>query len=148
MRSKTHKHWNSRKVGQVTVSVNPKPKTPYTILRVETMIDTGVGTPQMVLNNALPDEWQIDIERPLNGKKHMPLPCRIAGINCMYTGRTFGVITDVAESLCAVTRNARLAAVTPDVIAPGDFVIFKHSGPDYKIRFAGVIRAIKQRIDL
>lgn len=147
MRSKPHMNWRSRKVGHVTVSVSPKPKSPYTVLRVETMIDTGRGKPQMVLGNAFPEYWQIDLDEPLNGKNHQPLPCRIGGINCVYTGRAFGVVTDVTDALYALTGNAKLAAITPDVMAPGDFVIFKHAAPDYKIRLAGVVRAVKSRAE-
>lgn len=144
MRTRPHMHWRSRKVGHITVSVNPKPRTPYTVLQVTAMVDTGTGSSQMVLKNALPGEWEIDLQKPGHGKKRMDLPCRIHGMNCVYTGRSFGVITDVTDALRAVTGNAKLAAIVPDVIMPGDFVVFKHVGEDYKIRFAGVVRAIRK----
>ncbi len=144
MRTKPHMHWHSRKVGHITVSVKPQPRTPYSVLQVAAMVDTGTGAPQMILKNALPGEWEIDLQKPENRKRRMDLPCRIHGLNCVYTGRSFGVITDVTDTLKALTGNAKLAAIVPDVVMPGDFVVFKHVGEDYKIRFAGVIRAIRQ----
>ena len=145
MRPGKNMHWKTRRVGQVTVSVKPKPRTPYTILQVKSLIDTGRGAPSIILQNALPDAWEIDLKKPKPEKEVLSLPCKIGDLNCVYTGRSFGVVADIVDSIKAVTGNAKIATIVPDVIAPGDFVIFKHSGPDYKIRFAGVLRALPKR---
>lgn len=47
-------NWNTRRVGHITVSVQPKTRTPYTILRVESMIDTGFGRPTAILKMRCP----------------------------------------------------------------------------------------------
>ena len=130
------------KLAGVTVSVRPKPKTPYSVLKVSGLIDTGNQQQTVILQNALPNEWEIDIEKPIKSSKGLSLPRRIANLNCIYTGRSFGVIPDVSDALRAVTHDARLAAVVPEVIAPGDFMIFKHEGPRMRIRFAGIVRAL------
>ncbi len=142
MRVKRYTRWNTKKVGNITLSVRPKPRTPYTILRVESMFDTGGNQQTAILKNALPDGWEIDLA-PVRGAKGAPaLPTRISDLNCIYTGRGFGVVADVAQSLKAVTGNAKLAAIVPDVIRPGDFVIFRHGKSG--MRFAGVLRAISR----
>lgn len=132
----------------VTVSVQPKPKTPYTVLKVGGLIDTGNGQQTVILQNGLPSEWEIDLKDlpSLRAKssKGLSLPRRIANLNCIYTGSSFGVVADVTDALRAVTRNAKLAAIVPDVIAPGDYMVFKHVGPRLRIRFAGIVRAIPQ----
>lgn len=139
-------NWKTMSIGSVKVSVRPRPKTPYAVLRVAGLIDTGNGSQMAILKNALPREWEIDIAEPhksrAGSKKGLSLPRRIANLNCVYTGRTFGVVPDVMDTLRAVTRNARIATIVPEVIAPGDFVVFRYDGPQLKGRFAGILRAI------
>ena len=130
----------------VTVSVQPKPRTPYSVLKVSGLVDTGNGQQTAILQNGLPSEWEIDLES-LSGSrarssKGLSLPRRIANLNCIYTGQSFGVVADVTDAVRAVSRNAKLAAIVPEVVAPGDYMIFKHEGPRLRIRFAGILRAL------
>jgi len=134
--------WKTVKLAGVTVSVQPKPRTPYSVLKVGGLVDTGNGQQTVILQNALPSEWEIDLEKKAKSSKGLSLPRRIANLNCIYTGQSFGVVADVTDAVRAVTGNARLAAIVPEVVAPGDFMIFKHEGPRFRIRFAGIVRAI------
>lgn len=134
--------WRTIKLAGVKVSVQPKPRTPYSVLRVQGLIDTGNGQQTVILKNALPSEWEVDLENKVKSSKGLSLPRRIANLNCVYTGQSFGVIADVTDAVRAVSGNAQLAAVVPEVIAPGDFMIFKHEGPRLRIRFAGIVRAM------
>ena len=133
----------------VKVSVQPKPKTPYSVLKVSGLVDTGGGQQTVILQNALPSAWEIDLDtistKRAKSSKGLSLPRRIANLNCVYTGRSFGVVSDVTDAVRAVTRNAKLAAIVPEVVAPGDFLIFKHVGPRHRIRFAGILRAIPHK---
>ena len=146
-------YMNSRtvKLGGVTVNVQPKPKTPSTVLRVDGLVDTGRGSQTVILKNALPSMWEIDIaDLQIAGGNLQAvcvLPHRVMHLNCVYTGRSFGVVTDAVEAIRAVTGQARLAAIVPDVIAPGDFMVFKHTGPKMKTRFSGMLRALKGASD-
>lgn len=141
-------YMNSRtvKLGGITVNVQPKPRAPYTVLKVTGLIDTGNGQQTVLLNNALPSVWEIDLaDLPLREKENrrgLTLPRRIANLNCVYTGRSFGVVTDVLEAIKALSGHVKLAPIVPDVIAPGDFMLFKHEGSKMRIRFVGVIRAV------
>ncbi len=126
----------------VTVSVQPKPRTPYSVLKVSGLVDTGNGQQTVILQNGLPSEWEIDLETKAKSSKGLSLPRRIANLNCIYTGQSFGVVADVTEAVRAASGNAKLAAVVPEVIAPGDYMIFKHVGPRFRIRFAGIVRAV------
>lgn len=139
-------NWKTMSVGNVKISVRPQPKTPYAILRVASLIDAGKGLKMAVLNNALPREWEVDIEDTQNvrtgSKKGLSLPSGIANLNFVYTGRSFGVVSEVGDTLRAVTRNARIAAIVPEVMMPGDFVVFRYGAPGLAARFAGVLRAV------
>jgi len=132
----------------VTVSVQPKPRTPYSVLKVSGLVDTGNGQQTVILKNGLPNEWEIDLETlpesRAKSSKGLSLPRRIANLNCIYTGQSFGVVADVTDAVRAASGNAKLAAIVPEVIAPGDYMIFKHEGPRFRIRFAGIVRAVPQ----
>ncbi|MCB9981888.1 MAG: hypothetical protein H6860_05775 [Rhodospirillales bacterium] len=137
-------NWKAVRLAGVTVSVQPRPRTPYSVLKVGGLIDTGNAQQTVILQNALPSEWEIDLENKAKSSKGLSLPRRIANLNCIYTGRSFGVVADVTDAVRAVTRNAKLAAIVPEVVAPGDFMIFKHVGPRFRIRFAGMLRAVPE----
>lgn len=146
MLGSTRINWRTMRLAGVTVSVQPKPRTPYSVLKVAGLVDTGNGQQTVILQNGLPSEWEIELEalaaKRAKSSKGLSLPRRIANLNCVYTGRSFGVIADVAEAVKAASGAARLAAVVPDVIAPGDYMIFRHEGPRFRIRFAGILRAV------
>lgn len=145
MLGSTKTNWKTMRLAGVTVSVQPKPRTPYSVLKVSGLVDTGNGQQTVILQNGLPNEWEIDLETKTKSSKGLSLPRRIANLNCIYTGSSFGVVADVTDAVRAVSGNAKLAAVVPEVIAPGDYMIFKHEGPRFRIRFAGIVRAIPQR---
>lgn len=142
MRITNNRDWHTREVANIKVSMRPKPQTPYSVFRIETLIDTGMRTPSIILKNALPNELEIDLHKPCGKKATPSLPLKVGDMACVYTGRGFGVICDLADTLQVVTGRAKLAPITPDVMGAGDFVIFKHRGANYKMHFAGVIRAI------
>ncbi len=135
--------FKTTRVGGVMVSVQPKPKTPYSVLQVASFVDTGQGRHMVILKNALPTELEIDIDTPYKSRTGVSVPRNIGGLQCVYTGRSVGVVADPAEAIRAVTWNARLAAIVPEVVAPGDFLIYRYEGARLKMRFAGVLRAIK-----
>lgn len=135
-------NWRTVRLAGVTVSVQPKPRTPYSVLKVSGLVDTGNGQQTVILQNGLPNEWEIDLEPKTKSSKGLSLPRRIANLNCIYTGSSFGVVADVTDAVRAASGNAQLAAIVPEVIAPGDYMIFKHVGPRFRIRFAGIVRAI------
>lgn len=139
-------NWRTMRLAGVTVSVQPKPRTPYSVLKVAGVVDTGNGQQTVVLQNGLPSEWEVELDdispKRVKSSKGLSLPRRIANLNCVYTGRSFGVVADVTEAVRAVSRNDNLAAVVPDVIAPGDYMIFRHEGPRFRIRFAGILRPV------
>lgn len=143
-------NWRTMRLAGVTVSVQPKPRTPYSVLKVSGLVDTGNAQQTVFLQNALPSEWEIELEalaaKRAQSSKGLSLPRRIANLNCVYTGRSFGVVADVADAVRAASRTDNLAAVVPDVIAPGDYMVFRHEGPRFRIRFAGILRPVP-RVD-
>lgn len=140
MRAGRFSHWNTRNLGSVTLSVRPRPKTPYTVLRVDNLIDTGRKGKTAILSNALPDFLEIDINPPGRDRVRVCLPRTLGDMKCTYTGRRFGIVADVVESLQAVVGTAKLAAVCPDVLRPGDFVLYRHGKNG--MRFSGVLRPV------
>lgn len=140
MKAPRHSHWHHRQVGGMKVSVRPKPKTPYTILHVESVIDTGRGRRKVLLKNALPDFLEVDLKVPKEKEHKVRLPRYIDDLDLVYLDRGFGVVANVTESLQAIVPRAKLAAVVPEVIRPGDFMLYRHGREG--MRYAGVIRAV------
>lgn len=130
--------WSSLKVPGASVSVQPEARAPYVVMRVSSVIDTGRGDQTAVLGNALMPFSQ---GSGLN-RKNLSIPHKIANLNCVYTSKRFGIVPDAYAAIKDMVKGRRVAAIVPDVIAPGDFVVFRHLKNYSKVKFAGVLRAV------
>lgn len=138
--------WSSLKVKGTTVSVSRAPRSPYTVLKVASLIDTGRTTQTVVLENAFPgmveeEPGLIKIAQELSHSK-MAIPPRIANLNCVFTGRRPRLVTNVQLALKEKAGKSKLIPVIPEIVAPGDYVIFRHLPNRACFKLAGMMRAV------
>ena len=138
--------WSSLKVRGTTVSVSRSPRSPYTVLKVASLIDTGRSAQTVVLENAFPglveDEPELmKVADQLRNNK-MAIPPKIANLNCVFTGRRPRLVSDVQTALKEKAGLNKLIPVIPEIIAPGDYVIFRHMPNRGCFKLAGMMRAV------
>lgn len=138
--------WSSLKVRGTTVSVKRAPRSPYTVLKVASLIDTGRRSQTIVLENAFPglqedDPELIKIADQLKNNK-MAIPPKIASLNCVFTGRRPRLVNNVQVALKEKAGQNKLIPVIPEIIAPGDYVIFRHLPNRGCFKLAGLMRSV------
>lgn len=138
--------WSSLKVRGSTVSVTRAPRSPYTVLKIASLIDTGRSAQTMVLENAFPglieeDPELIKVAESIQSSR-MAIPPKIANLNCVFTGRRPRLVHNVQQALKEKAGHAKLIPVIPEIVAPGDYVIFRHLPNRACFKLAGMMRAV------
>ena len=139
--------WSSLKMKGTTVSVRRQGRSPYTALKVASLIDTGRGRGQtVVLENAFPgmieEDEQLHALGLQVGQNHLAIPPKVANLNCVFTGRRPRLVYDAYHALREELQSHNLMPIVPDVVSPGDYMIFRHLKNRACFKFAGVLRAI------
>lgn len=138
--------WSSLKVKGSTVSVSRAPRSPYTVLKVSSLIDTGRSAQTIVLENAFPGlvEQEPDLMKIAESIKQnrMAIPPKIANLNCVFTGRRPRLVNNVQLALKEKAGLSRLIPVIPEIVAPGDYVIFRHLPNRACFKLAGMMRSV------
>ena len=146
--------WSSLKTKSVTVSVTPVHHPGY-IFRVSRLVQMGSRGREMVFLSSF-DE---DTARPediapslfsnamFSGavKKHtvaLSLPQRCNNFDFIYTGSNMTPIMDVHAAINNLQARSTVGEITPEVIAPGDFLVFKPKSCKRKARLAEALRLI------
>lgn len=138
--------WSSLKIPGSTVSVKRSPRSPYTALKVSSLIDTGRMRQTVVLENAFPgmveEDEQLHALGLQVGKNHLAIPPRVANLNCVFTGRRPRLVYDAYDALKTNLRTEKLMPIIPEIISPGDYMIFRHLQNRDCFKFAGLLRAV------
>jgi len=139
--------WSSLKMKGATVSVRRQSRSPYTALKVASLIDKGRGRGQtVVLENAFPgmveEDEQLHALGLQVGQNHLAIPPKVANLNCVFTGRRPRLVYDAYNALREELTSNTLMPIVPEVVAPGDYMIFRHLKNRACFKFAGVLRAI------
>ncbi|MEM9123539.1 MAG: hypothetical protein AAGB03_09515 [Pseudomonadota bacterium] len=138
--------WSSLKVPGATVSVNRAPRSPYTVLKVASLIDTGRAAQTAILENAFPGLIEEDdslLRLGQNtGRNKMAIPAKVANLNCVFTGRRPRLVGDAYAALQNELSHATLMPIVPEVVSPGDYMIFRHLRNRACFKLAGLLRAV------
>ncbi|MDB2683209.1 hypothetical protein N9Z27_03060 [Alphaproteobacteria bacterium] len=110
----------------------------YAALKVRNLIDIGVGNRTIVLNTA---NRSRDASQDI---QQWDLPNRLESLNLVCTSKE----VSIASSLHKAVRKARdvdFKKIVPEVLIPGDFVIFKKPASGEKIEFNTALRLTSSR---
>jgi hypothetical protein len=89
------------------------------IFRVKNMIDTGKGRRALVLDQAAPEARIRDFG----------LPARLGGLDLLCAGKKASIFKNARKAVEGMLKIKSLNEIVPDVLTPGDYVVFK-SGSD------------------
>lgn len=119
-------YWARLKVPGATVSVDPARRKAATVFQVKNIIDVGRMRRKAVLENIALVKNGVplfdEIVTPDNG---LALPKGIGDMDIICTSRHLCCISNVYSAMKEVYANAKMGPVVPEVLAPGDFLIFK-----------------------
>lgn len=135
-------YWSHLKTRSVTVRVKPKEKTTGVIFRVGNMIDTGNGRQTMMLEH-------VDYPKTYNIRKKpsdVAIPFRMGSIDFVYTSLRKPEIRNVNSLLSALYKKDGVEKIVPDVLSPGDLLVFKQEKGSLKIKMVEALRVVDDHI--
>tara|TARA_B100001989_G_scaffold47492_1_gene30444 strand:- start:2347 stop:2805 length:459 start_codon:yes stop_codon:yes gene_type:complete len=131
-------YWSHFKMQNVTVSVKPKQKTQGVVFRVINMIDIGNGRQTVVLES-------VDYPEPSAAKSSndgFTVPFRMGELDFVYASRQNPSLCDYRHLISCVYPDAKIEEIVPEVLAPGDLLVFKQNKADGSIKMAGAMRVV------
>ena len=133
--------WSSLKVGRASVRVTPqtpRPK-PGSVFRVKNMIDLGNGKKTAVLETVSFPEYEMQ----KRGQSTLSIPKGVANLNLVCTSSQSYAIANVYEAMRSVFTARDFGEIVPDVVVPGDFLVFRHHAEN-RAKLSHALRLLKQ----
>ena len=112
--------WTLLKTSNVTVSVKRQHEEPCAVFQVRSLIDLGGGRQTAMLEGYLPDHGG----RKILKKNRLAMPSKIGNLDIVYTTRTVTPVSRVYQAIGRILCSPRTDRIVPDVLAPGDFLVF------------------------
>ena len=136
--------WNRLRMPGVTVSVKSenKEEKPAAVFRVRGVIDLGQGRKTAILDNlSFPEFEGQKISRKI-GKNDLAIPSKIANLDCVFTSKGLTAVSNVYDAIRHIHAKAKFGPVVPDVLAPGDLLVFRHCHRKSEITFDKALRIV------
>lgn len=100
------------------------------IFRVRNLIDVGNGSRTLVLDQGAPGARETDFE----------LPARLNGLDVVCASKKISVFKNARAAVERMFSAAPLRDIVPDVLCPGDYVVFKSAGSRTNSVFSSALR--------
>lgn len=134
-------YWANLKTRNVTVSVSPKKRKEGVVFRVGNMIDLGGGRQTVMLENV---DYPQSYYRPKNKDGVLAVPFRMGTLDFVYTSPKQPAVRDVHSLLSVLYKDENLEKIVPDVLTPGDLLVFKHNRDTQEIQMVEALRVVKE----
>lgn len=132
--------WSHLKTKNVTVRVTPRASEQGLVFRVNNLIDIGNGRQTVVLDHV--DHPDMTYRRPK--KAGLAVPFKMGALDFVYTSRQNPCIQNVRQLLSSLYKESRVEKIVPEVLSPGDLMVFRQDGPEMKIKMVETLRVVKE----
>ncbi len=133
--------WSSIKVPGAMVRVTRREKeTPGTVFRIKNMIDLGNGRKTAILENVSFPEYSLQKER----RAKLAIPKEVANLGLVCTSRDVCAVPNVYSAIKKAYAYARLGQIVTDVVAPGDFLVFRQDAGNSGAKLSHALRLVPQ----
>ena len=133
-------YWSHLKTRNVTVRVKPKEKTIGLVFRVTNMIDIGDGRQTVILDH-------VDFPKSFHRRRkaeELAIPFKMGNLDFVYTSKGNPSVHSVQSVIETIYKEAQVEKIVPEVLCPGDLLVFKQSGRSMKIKMIEALRVIKE----
>jgi hypothetical protein len=111
------------------------------VFKIRNMIDWGFGRQTAVLDN-LAGAGRAGLSFTAGD---FSIPDRKERIDFVYTGRKPGAVPNARTAIAQKYKNLALEPIAPDVLVPGDFLVFREIWHSSKAVFSEALRLIPDR---
>lgn len=112
--------------------------------RITNMIDLGIGRQTAILDNIARGSHNTQ-RSSLSLKKGFAIPPRLANLDFVYTSKSVGTINNARAAIERHHNGASVESIAPDVLMPGDFLVFKDVWDRSKISLSDVLRVVPEK---
>ncbi|MCB1782440.1 MAG: hypothetical protein KDI13_00440 [Alphaproteobacteria bacterium] len=134
-------YWSHLKTKTVTVRVQPKAKALALVFRVSSVIDVGNGRQTVVLDHVdFPASYR---HRARAQKNDLAIPFKMGNLDFVYTSRGNPSVDNVQNLLEGLYQQAQIEKIVPEVVCPGDLLVFRQEGAGMKISMVEALRVVK-----
>lgn len=134
-------HWTNLKLPNATVSVRPRPDPKAAVFMVKAIVDDGKGRQSAVLVD--PEFLVLETEYIMEPRRFVPP--RLGNVNLIYTGRFAMHIPQLHKALADFYKTSKVEHIAPEVLQPGDFVVFKRGLRGTKGQILETLRVMSER---
>lgn len=138
-------YWSHLKTKSVTVRVNPKKKETGVIFRVGNMIDTGTGRKVVMLEH-VDYPKTVRVRRKRKKSNDVAIPFKMGEIDFIYTSLSKPELRNVNTLLSSLYKKGEIEKIVPDVLCPGDLLIFKQDKGCLKIKMVEALRVVEHHL--
>ncbi|MBI1300262.1 MAG: hypothetical protein GC137_01255 [Alphaproteobacteria bacterium] len=133
-------YWSHFKTKNVTVRVSPKKRQRGLVFKINNMIDLGFGRQTITLDNVhYPNAIAYNY-----GYEDVAVPFRMGGYDFIYTSRKAPKLLHVNSLLSALYKEDEVEKIVPDILCPGDLLVFTQDKSSMKIRMLEALRVVKK----
>lgn len=116
------------------------PEFSQAVFRVTNMIDLGFGRQTAMLDNISEAAHNSFTLR----KKSLAMPRKLANLDFVYTSKRLNAVSNARDTIRQTQGYAKVETITPDVVAPGDFLVFKDVWNKSKAALSEVLRSVPE----
>lgn len=131
-------YWSHLKTKSVTVRVRPEEKTIGLVFRVTNVIDVGSGRQTVVLDHV---DFPQTFSRRYK-KNDLAIPFKMGNLDFVYTSRGNPSVHSIRSLLADLYKDAQVERIVPEVLCPGDLLVFKQTEKSMKIKMVEALRVI------
>ncbi|MCB9976396.1 MAG: hypothetical protein H6858_02200 [Rhodospirillales bacterium] len=132
-------YWSILKTRNVTVSVQPRDGVRGVVFAVNKLIDIGDGRQTVFLDHV--DSPQGSLKRK-GVNNELAIPFKMGNLDFVYISRRVPVIRDVSVLISELYKEAKVERIVPEVLCPGDLLVFRQDEEEYKIRMVDALRLV------
>ena len=135
--------WSHLKTNSVTVRVKPKKQVTGVVFRVGNMIDMGRGGRQTVMLEHVdyPDGFYTQ-----STGGDVAIPFRMGTFDFVYTSLRKPEIRNINSLLSSLYKDGDVEKIVPDVMCPGDLLVFKQDRDSLKIKMVEALRVVEHHV--
>lgn len=111
------------------------------VFRITNMIDLGFGRQTAILDNIAKSADNAVI----NPKKNLAIPRKLANLDFVYTSKRLSAVSNARAAIKQSHGYRKIETITPDVIAPGDFLVFKDVWDKSKAVLSEALRTVPEK---
>lgn len=133
-------YWSHLKTRNVTVSVTPKKKKKGIVFRVSGMIDMGMGRKTVMLEHV--DYPKTYVLRP--DTRDVAVPFKMGALDFIYASAKKPSLRNVRNLLATLYDGFDVEKIVPEVLSPGDLLVFQQEEETTRIRLVDTLRVVKE----